>query len=334
LPNAKIKFYPFSDYRKYLPGAYNEILGTATLLREKLDIIHSTSPSSRIPASYRGKTVVTVHDLASYKVPDIFPSMKVARFKATLNLMVGKADKIIAVSNSTKADLCDIFKCPNKKVQVIYSGFDKRLFEESSIGREKMLDKFGIDGDKKYILFLGTLEPVKNLARLFEAYKIFRESCKKEGGDCVYKLVIAGKRGWLAEEYKKLVKDLDIAKDVIFTGYVVGDELVPLFKNADFFVMPSLYEGFGTTVLEAFATGTPAIASNVSSVPEIAGDAAMLVDPRNVQEIADAMLKVARDDKLRDDMRQKGFRQLEKFNWQKAAKETIAVYESLGKKSK
>lgn len=331
-PNVKIKFYPFSDYKKYLPGAYNEILGTATLVREKLDVIHSTSPSSRIPASYRGKTIVTIHDLASYKLPDVFPAFKVAKYKATMNLMVNKADKIIAISNSTKSDICDIFKCPKEKVSVIYSGFDKRLFEESRVSREKVLEKYGIDGEKKYILFLGTLEPVKNLARLFEAYKIFRETCKKKEGACVYKLVIAGKRGWMAEEYKKIAKDLGISKDIIFTGYIIGDELVPLFKNAEFFVMPSLYEGFGTTVLEAFATGIPAIVSNVSSIPELAGDAAILVNPRNTQEIAEAMVRLATDDKLRYDMRQLGFQQVEKFDWNKCARETIEIYKSLDKK--
>lgn len=329
-PNVKIKFYPYSDYKKYLPGAYNEILGTATLVREHLNVIHSTSSTSRIPASYRGKTIVTVHDLASYKVPDVFPKIKTARFKAVTNLMIGKANKVIAVSESTKKDICDIFGCKEDKVKVIYSGLDKRFFEEPKIGREKIMAKFGINNNEtKYILFLGTLEPIKNISRLFEAYKIMRDALKKENGKCEYKLVMAGKRGWLAEEYKKMAKDLEIAKDVIFTGYVIGDEIVPLFKNAEFFVMPSLYEGFGTTVLEAFATGTPAIVSNVSSIPEIAGDAAILVNPINVKEIADAMLKMAKDDKLRYDFRQKGFEQVKKFDWEKCAKETLEIYKSV-----
>ena len=327
--NVKIKFYPYSDYKKYLPGAYNEILGTATLAREHLDVIHSTSPTSRIPTSYRGKTIVTVHDLASYKVPDIFPKFKVAKYKATMNLMVSKADKIIAVSNSTKKDLCDIFGCAGDKVNVIYSGFDRRLLEESKVSREKVLEKYGISADKKYILFLGTLEPVKNLTRLFEAYKMFKERCQKENKTCEHKLVIAGKKGWLGKEYRQMAKDLGIAKDVIFTGYVIGDELVPMFKNADFFIMPSLYEGFGTTVLEAFATGTPAIASGVSSIPELAGDAALLVNPLDVSEIAEAMMKLAGDDKLRYDLRQKGFAQVEKFDWKKTARETLEIYKNV-----
>jgi len=326
-PNVKIRFYPFSDYKKYLPGIYNEILGSAILSKEKLDLIHTTSHTSRIPVSYRGKTIVTIHDVAVYKLNDVFPSLFQAKNKALISLMVSKAEKVIAVSQSIKNDLQSILKCPEEKIQVIYSGFDKRMFENPEIGRQKVLDKYSIKD--KYALFLGTLEPVKNITRLLEAFKIFKERNKKDkiAGD--YKLVLAGKRGWLAKEYRQIAKDLGLAKDIIFTGYVIGDDLVPLFHNADFFVMPSLYEGFGTTVLEAFATGTPAIVSNVSSIPEIAGDAAELVNPIDVQNIAQAMIKFSRNEELKQTYREKGRRQLEKFNWEKCAWETLEVYKSL-----
>ncbi|HCP08834.1 MAG TPA: hypothetical protein DIT25_03500 [Candidatus Moranbacteria bacterium] len=328
-PNVKIKFYPFSDYKKYLPGAYNEILGSATLLKENLDMLHTTSPMSRIPTSYRGKTIVTFHDLAPYKVPEVFPKLQNTRSKTILKMMCNKADKIIAVSNSTKKDLQEILKCADDRIKVVYSGFDKRFFEESAVSREKILEKYGIKD--KYILFLGTLEPVKNIGRLFEAFKIFQNNCKQGGSNCNYKLIMAGKNGWLAKEYKQMAKDLGIAKDVVFTGYIIGDEMVPLFKNADFFVMPSLYEGFGTTVLEAFATGTPAIVTNVSSIPEIAGDAAEFVDPNNGEEIASAMLRFAKDESLKEIYRQKGKRQVEKFDWEICARETLELYKSFKK---
>ncbi len=325
--NVKIKFYPFSDYKKYLPGAYNEILGTATLVKENLDIIHTTSPMSRIPASYRGKTVVTFHDLAPYKVPEAFPKIKRTRARAVLSLMAGKAERIIAVSRSTQKDITDIFKIPAEKIRVIYSGLDKRFFAEPAITRERILSRFGIKD--KYILFLGTLEPVKNISRLFEAFGICKANAKKEGIKFDFELVMAGKNGWMAREYKQMAKDLGIAKDVVFTGYIIGDELVPLFKNADFFVMPSLYEGFGTTVLEAFATGTPAVVSGVSSIPEIAGDAAQLVNPLDAQSIAEAMLRFAKDENFKNICREKGRTQAQKFNWEKCARETLEVYKSL-----
>jgi glycosyltransferase involved in cell wall biosynthesis len=329
--NVKIKFYPFSDYKKYLPGAYSEILGTATLSKEKLDVLHSTSPHSRIPTGYRGKCVVTFHDMAIYKIPHCYPAIKTAREKAVYKLMAHKADKIIAVSQSTKKDVEEIFKVSPEKIEVIYSGLDKRFFEESRVNGQKVLEKYGIN--KKYILFLGTLEPSKNITRLLEAFAIFKEKSNPSAGGgnskFDYQLVLAGKRGWLSQENLRTAKDLGINKDIVFTGYIIGDELVPLFKNAEFFVMPSLYEGFGMTVLEAFATGTPAIISRVSSLPEIAGDAAYFVDPMNKEEIAEAMIKFSTDENLRNEFRAKGLEQAKKFNWEKTARETLEVYKNL-----
>jgi len=328
--NVKIKFYPYSDYKKYMPGFYSEILGTATLAKEKLDVVHATSPTSRIPSSYRGETMVTIHDLASYKLPSIFSKVSTAKFKATTSLMTKKADKIIAVSDSTKEDVCNLLGCcSDEKVKVVYGGVDKRFFHETQIDRERFLKKYAIEN--RYILFLGTLEPVKNIARMFESFKLFKEKLKRGGRKNNYKLVMAGKRGWMAKEYKQMAKDLGISKDVIFTGYVIGDEMVPFFKHAEFFVMPSLYEGFGSTILEAFATGTPAIVSNVSSVPEIAGEGARLVDPMNTEEISNAMTEFAKNESLRDEYRQKGFEQVRKFTWEKCARETLEIYKSFKK---
>jgi glycosyltransferase involved in cell wall biosynthesis len=327
--NVKIKFYPFSDYKKYLPGAYSEILGTATLLKEKLDVLHTTSPMSRIPSTYSGKTIVTIYDLAVVKVPEVFPVLSRTKTKAMLSMAIGKADKLIAVSASTKKDICEIFKCSSEKVQVIYSGFDKRLSEKSVLPRAEVLRRYGMEEGDKYMLFLGTIEPLKNITRLFEAFANFKKQFATTGKNFNYKLVMAGKRGWLATEYKQLAKDLGIEKEIIFTGYIIGDDLAPLFAQADFFVMPSLYEGFGTTVLEAFATGVPVISSNVSSIPEIAGDAAKLVNPMNTKEITDAMFEFSQDENLKNSYREKGRAQVEKFNWEKCARETIELYKSL-----
>lgn len=326
--NVKIKFYPFSDYKKYLPGAYSEILGTATLMREKLDVLHTTSPVSRIPSTYLGKTIATIYDLAVVKVPDAFPVLARTRTKAMLSMAISKVDKLIAVSASTKKDLCEIFKCPENKVQVIYSGFDKRLSEKSVLSREEVLKRYTLNAEDKYLLFLGTIEPLKNITRLLEAFVLFKKRFQEKAKNFNYKLIIAGKRGWLATEYKQLAKDLGIEKDIIFTGYIIGDDLTPLFAQADFFVMPSLYEGFGTTVLEAFATGVPVISSDVSSIPEIAGDAAKLVNPLDSKEIADAMFQFSENEELKNNYREKGKKQVEKFNWEKTAQETLALYKS------
>jgi glycosyltransferase involved in cell wall biosynthesis len=327
--NVKIRFYPFSDYRKYLPGAYNEFLTSGTLRREKLDVLHATSPAIRVPAMYRGKVVTTFHDMAIFKIPDCYSKAGKARERFSYRLMSKKSDKIIAVSNHIKKDIEDVFGVGDK-IEVIRSGLDKRFLDIPEMGSERVLGKFGIK--KKYILFLGTLEPSKNITRLLQAFREFKkkdiarklkEGRKKETD---YQLVLAGKNGWLAKEYPQIAKDLGLKKDVIFTGYVIGDELVPLLKNAEFFILPSLYEGFGMTVLEAFATGCPAIISNIGSLKEIAGDAAKFIDPIDVLQIADVMKEFSRSEEIRGNFRKKGYERVKEFDWVRVAKETVEVY--------
>ncbi|KKP97800.1 MAG: Glycosyltransferase [Candidatus Moranbacteria bacterium GW2011_GWE1_36_7] len=332
-PNVKIKFYPFSDYKKYLPGAYSEILGTATLQKEKLDVLHSTSSFNRIPMSYGGKVAVTFHDMSMFNIPEYLSAMKRTRNKAIARLMAKKADKIIAVSNSIQADLQKFLNVSLEKIDVIYSGLDHRFFDESEIDAGKILVKYDIT--KKYILFLGTLEPSKNIARLLESFAKFKFTQKKKsGGKFEYQLVLAGKRGWLAQEYQQIIKDLGLSKDVVFTGYVIGDELVPLFKGAEFFVMPSLYEGFGMTVLEAFATKTPAIISQVASLPELAGEAAYYINPLDTVEMAKAFEEFSSNTELRREYVARGTEQVKKFDWEKTARETLEVYKQLAEKNK
>lgn len=326
-PNVKIKFYPYSDYKKYLPGAYSEILGTATLQKEKLDILHSTSAFNRIPIGYSGKTVVTFHDMSSFSIPQYLSAVKRTRNKAVARLMGHKADKIIAVSNSIKGDIEKFISLPTDKTQVIYSGLDQRFFDEPEIAAGKVLGKYDIT--KKYILFLGTLEPSKNIARLLEAFAKFKALQKqRNAGKFEYQLVLAGKRGWLSQEYLQIIKDLGLVKDVVFTGYVIGDELVPLFRGAEFFVMPSLYEGFGMTVLEAFATKTPAILAKVASLPEVADEAAYFVNPLDTAALTEALVKFATDQELRKSFVEKGLAQARKFDWEKTARETLEIYKS------
>ena len=326
-PNVKIKFYPFSDYKKYLPGAYNEILGTATLQKEKLDVLHTTSSHNRIPMSYSGKTVVTFHDMAVFNIPQCLPMIKRTKDKATNYLMANKADKVIAVSEDLRRDVKKFLDVPDEKISVIYSGLDKRFFDQPNSDGKKVLGKYGIE--KKYILFLGTLEPSKNISRLLEAFALFKQKQKQKNSNKFdYQLVLAGKRGWLSQEYQQVIKDLGLAKDVLFTGYIIGDELTPLFHNAEFFVMPSLYEGFGMTVLEAFATETPAIISKVASLPELSGEAAYYVNPLNTEELADAMMLFASDENIREQYRTKGLEQAKKFDWDKTALETLEIYKS------
>lgn len=324
-PNVEIKFFPFSDYKKYLPGAYSEILGLATLQKAKLDVLHATSALNRIPSGYNGKTVVTFNDMSVFNIPQYLPTLKRARSKTVARMMAKKADNIIAVSEALQADLFKYLDVKDEKTSVIYPGLDERFFEVSERDTSKIFGKYDIS--KKYILFLGTLEPSKNITRLLEAFAKFKNQQKqKNSGKFDYQLVLAGKRGWLSQEYLQIIKDLGLVKDVVFTGYIIGDELVPLFRGAEFFVMPSLYEGFGMTVLEAFATETPAILSRVASLPELADGAAHFVNPHDVNDLAAAMSLFADDDSLRGQYKSKGLAQAKKFNWDDTARKTLDIY--------
>jgi glycosyltransferase involved in cell wall biosynthesis len=327
--NTKIVFYPFSDYKKYMPGAYNEILGSAILSRENLDVLHVTSTEIRIPSTYSGKVVVTLHDLGTYKIPQAYKKSYRVRANFVKKIMMKKADHIIAVSHSIEKDVQKICKSTIGKISVIYSGLDRRFFDEVEENSKIVPKKFKIT--KKYILFLGTIEPSKNVTRLLHAFSLFKEDRIKKSirEICDYQLLIAGKAGWLSEDIIHMVKDLQLTKDVKFSGYVIGDEVVPLFKNAKFFVLPSLYEGFGTTILEALATETPSIITTAGSAPEIAKDTVKYVDPLNTKEIANAMIEFAENDILLNKFAKKGKERAKDFDWKKTAIQTLEVYKKL-----
>lgn len=329
--NTRIKFYPFSDYKKYIPGAYNEILGRATLAREDLDVLHSTSPLSRVPMGYKGAIVTTFHNLGVFSYPKAFSRLKRTRMQALTKYMVACSQKAIASSSFVARELETFAGCSRDKIRVISSGLDKRFSEDlvdSDRDIEKVTGKFGIK--KKYILFLGTISPINNVTRLLEAFDIFKQSFlsgKKK--KFPYQLVLAGKNGGLSKECRQTVKDRGLTKDVVFTGYVIGDDLVPLFRGSEFFVMPSLYEGFGTTVLEAFATKTPTIASQTSSLIELTKDVAYPIDPLDVDGMAKAFSEFAKNKEIRDEYAQKGFERSKDYGWEKVARETLHVYEEI-----
>ena len=329
--NVEIKYFPWSDYKKYLPGAYSEILGLATVSGNKLDLLHITSPDARVPVGHRGKVVCTFQDLAVYKQPDLFPATYKVKAKYNRQSMAKRADQIIAVSENTKNDLKEIFKVSDNKVNVIRNGVDERFFdgaEGNSIEDEKfLLKKFGIAG--KYILFIGTIEPIKNITRLLRAFAAFKENLKKKGSQEKYQLILGGKEGWLSNIYSQIIEDLGIEKDVKFLGYVEGDDLNKLFDGADLFVMPSLYEGFGVTVLEAMASRVPCLVSDLKTLNEIASDAAEFVDPFDVEGMAKKMEGIVGDNDKRERMINDGFVQARKFSWDKCAEETLGIYKKV-----
>lgn len=336
--NASIKFFPFHLYKRYLPFGYSQILTAVAISKEKLDLYHS--PAYVVPLMYSGKTVVTVHDLAIFKHPEWFPKNRLGgQFFSTKILVpqsLKKANKIIAVSENTKKDIQEIFKISAGKIEVIYEGVEKRFFprksEETCGVKEQICEvnlkaKYGLKDN--YVLFLGTIEPRKNILALIRAFfGLAKDDAKIREN---YQLVIAGAKGWKYENiFKEIEQGRKKFKEIIkYIGYIPAKDKFPLMRHAACFVFPSFYEGFGLPVLEALSLGVPTITSNVSSLPEVAGKAAVLVDPNKVSEIRGALKKVLTDQKLRENLSKEGIEQSKKFSWGKCAKETIKIYEKV-----
>lgn len=320
--NVRIRHFPFSQYKKFLPFAYSHMLTSAYLLKERLDVYHS--PANVIPLAYPKKAVITIHDLAIYKNPGWFPG-QIFSTRLLVPQSVKKANRIIAVSKSTKRDLQDLFSVPSKKVVVIYEGVQVEKIPVHSRAIDKVSQR---NIGSKYILFVGTLEPRKNLLTLLRAYKKLLTWDKKFEA---YKLILAGHKGWKHEEIFDAIRELGLKKHVQYVGYITHNDKIELIKRASCFVNPSFYEGFGLTMVEAMALGTPLIASNVSSIPEVVGDAGTLVDPEKDDELAAALKKMLSSSSVREAFVQKGRAQAKKFSWDRCARETKKVYESLKK---
>ena len=252
-----------------------------------------------------------------------------------------KAKIIIAASKSAKRDVVEFSKVEHEKIKVIHNGFDKRFFHDAGAQEiQKIKDKYKIKG--KYLLFMSTIKPSNNLTRLIEAFSLFEKLLKKRNLDRrqraqsgaeeqSYQLVLAGKKGWLSKEIHQIAEDYNLKKEVIFTGYIPPKDLNPLFGGAEIFVFPSLYEEFGAPVLEAMASKIPVITSNVSSLPEITGGAAELVNPYDINGMADKILEITDSKEKQEELKIKGLKRAKEFSWEECARETLEVYEEATK---
>ena len=272
------------------------------------------------PGERKCRYVLTVHDMITKLYPEKF-TLKHRTIENTLRpLVLRNADRIITVSRSTQNDLLEFFPQCAEKTRVIYQGVDPRFSPRNEHEVKTRLVKYSIDFP--YALFLGTLEPRKNIVRVVQGFLRAKEKRQTE-----HKLVITGRRGWLFKGIINQIEKESLSNDIIFTGFVEDEDLPHFYTGADIFLYPSLYEGFGLPVLEAMACDTPVITSNLSSLPEVAGDAALLIDPMNVEEIADSIVRLLTDDSLRRDMQKKGSKRAEFFSWKRAAEQILDLYE-------
>jgi glycosyltransferase involved in cell wall biosynthesis len=286
--------------------------------KNNIDILHC--PAHVLPLFYSQKTVLTIHDLAFKLFPKAFKWQNRFYLNFIVPLSIKKADRIIAVSKNTKKDIIEEYNIDSNKIKVIYNGVNEKYREiRDEIIINKVKEKYKLP--KKFILYLGTLEPRKNIKRLIKAFNKVKKSDTK--------LVIAGGKGWLYDDIFELVKTLNLENEIIFTGYVDEEDIVPLYNAATVFVYPSLYEGFGLPPLEAMACGTPVITSNVSSLPEVVGEAAITIDPYNIEDISSAIRKVLNSEKLKENLSKKGIQQSKKFSWKKTTEETLNLYREI-----
>jgi glycosyltransferase involved in cell wall biosynthesis len=286
-------------------------------LRERFDLLHMTYV---VPPVLPCPSVVTVHDISYRLYPQHFP----ARVRWMLSLLVPfsmrQAKRVITVSHSAKRDILRHYDVPESKIAVTYEAAAPhfRPVERGEAVRQ-INARYGIDRD--FVLSVGNLHPRKNLRRLVEAYARMPASLRSR-----YKLVIVGQALWHHSDIYRAAVDKGVQPDVIFTGYVPDVDLVLLYNAATAFAYPSLYEGFGLPVLEAMACGTPVVTSSVSALPEIAGDAAILVDPHDAPALSSAMATVLSEPELAQGLSTAGLQRARSFSWQRTALETLEIY--------
>jgi len=307
LGDAEARVIPF-------PRLWTHLRLSWEMLTDSPDVLFV--PAHVIPLIHPRRSLVTVHDLGYKYYPDAHPLLDRLYLDISTRWNVKAASLVIADSYATRDDLIRFYRVPPEKIRVIYPGYDADLFRP--VRDEKRIQdvkaRYGIEGD--YFLFVGTIQPRKNIRRLLEAFALFRRSTLAR-----VKLVIAGKKGWL---YHKAVAGGD--GDVLFVGYVARDDLPALISGARLFVFPSLYEGFGFPVLEAMACGTPVLCSNASSLPEVAGNAAILVNPLDVEAMARKMERVWKEG-VPEELIRRGFERARSFSWDECAQQVMRALE-------
>jgi glycosyltransferase involved in cell wall biosynthesis len=272
-------------------------------------------PAASLPLVHPKRTIITVHDVAWRFYPETFNTLKRWYLEFTTWFACKFAKQIIAVSQATKDDLMNVYGVSDRQVTVIHHGYDATALTDAPASEEVrgMLPE-------KYVLYLGTIQPRKNIIGLIDAFM----QLKHEHPDLAHKLVIVGRIGWKPEETLERMQN----SEIVYLGHVADDDRWYILRHADVYVLPSFYEGFGMPILEAFSVGTAVATSNVSSMPEVAEDAAVYFDPRNVRDIKQALQNVLYDTALRTSLVEKGKRRLNSFSWERCGKETLTVLTS------
>jgi glycosyltransferase involved in cell wall biosynthesis len=320
------------SHPKITTPIWEQVLLPRLLTKAKIDVFHTPNYVAPIVSSI--PVIITVHDLSVFLFPDLHPFYRRWRHQLLFPTSVSRAAKIIAVSNQTKQDLATLFPTTADKTVTIYNGLpvwfykDRKQDAVNSMQLPPTADcQLPTGFPEQYILFVGTLEPRKNLELMLQSF-----ATVKHRNHIPHKLVVIGGEGWGKNRLQAQLAKYDIETEVVFTGHLEYNQLPSIYHRASLLVFPSLYEGFGFPPLEAMACGIPVIASNISSIPEVVGDAGILLNPDNWQVWADTIYTVLTNKSLQLELRQKGINRAHQFSWEKTAQQTLTVYEQATRK--
>jgi len=293
---------------------------TNELVKNKQDVLFC--PSLSMPLTTPKKTIVTIHDVGFKYLKGLYSASDYLKLQMLTKRSIKAASKIIVPSTSTRNDLMEFYGCPAEKIIVIPHGFTRPKAKISRSTEDRALKKFHISRRTKYVYFLGPLEERKNILHLIKGFERFNQKHPK------YRLVLAGKPAFGYDEIEKAIKNSPVGYNIIETGYVSENEKAVLMKRASIFASPSLYEGFGFTILEAFYHGTPVLTSAVGSIPEVGGNAILTVNPELDASIAIGLSRLAENEDLRESMVERGKELLKKYSWKTATEKTFDVITS------
>lgn len=304
--------------------AWTQIALPIRLYTEKEKINVFFSPSHYAPRFCPVPRFISIMDLSYIYFPEMFDQKDLYQLVHWTNYSVHKAEKIFTISKFSKKTIVDYYKINPEDVIVTYPGYNEKIYkvEDIEANKAKSILKKKFQISSPFILFVGTLQPRKNLVGLIEAFK--RVVSKKYLKNI--QLVIVGKKGWLYDEIFSKVKECAVEEKVIFTNYISDPMLAMLYNNALCTILPSFYEGFGIPLIEAMACGCPVIASNITSIPEILADAGMTFDPHNIKDLSNLIIRVCTDESLRKQMKTKGLQRAQLFRWSTCAEKTFEIF--------
>ncbi len=314
-PESWFSSLPNNFFTKVIPFPkfWTQIRLSWEMLRHAPDLLFI--PASALPLIHPKRSVVTIHDTAWVNYPEAFTWTMKWYLHWSTKYAVRHASKVIAVSEATRQDLIKYYHVQPEKVVAVPHGYEIPTGLDASVS-----EQVGKQLPEKYILFLSTLQPRKNVVGLIEAFA----ELKREHPELPHKLVIVGKPGW---KFEPILEAIENNPDtVVYLNHISDNDRWPVYRGADLFIHPSFYEGFGMWLLEAFACGVPAAVSNISSLPEVGGDAALYFDPHSKDEIKSTILKVLSDPELSASMVEKGKKRLTEFSWQRCAEQTMEVF--------